>query len=289
MSGGYSPSTVDGVTTRWSFVDDLSRWLDLLRQRPKTVLACKLRVALSARAGEHRVPIDALPAWIAANESTMRKFAIIVLILIAIPVVWYWVSFPTVSYRYRLTVGVEADGQVHSGSSVIEVWYRFNPQSLWPVFGMYDRGVRGQAVLIDLGARGTLVAALSGENYDYSTVSADALAGRAFQPNAASSNGYLPTLDGVRALSQMQGRAALVPGNLPAFFWFFDPTNLATAKLVKPADFASVIGDSTRLVSAQVGITHDPIVIDIDKKLAVYSTPAGAAINRRLFIARGDE
>jgi hypothetical protein len=36
----------------------------------------------------------------------MRRFLIIVPILIATPVVWYKLSFPKVSYRYRLTVAV---------------------------------------------------------------------------------------------------------------------------------------------------------------------------------------
>ncbi len=55
----------------------------------------------------------------------MRKLAVILVsilvALIAAAVIWYKWNFPTTSYRYRLTVAVEVDGQIHSGSSVIEV------------------------------------------------------------------------------------------------------------------------------------------------------------------------
>jgi hypothetical protein len=65
----------------------------------------------------------------------MRKVAIIVLILIAISVVWYRISFPVVSYRYRLSVAVEADGQVHTGSSVIEMSTQFWPDLFTQLVG----------------------------------------------------------------------------------------------------------------------------------------------------------
>jgi hypothetical protein len=232
----------------------------------------------------------------AAHEGPMRKLAIVVLILVAIPIVWFWVSFPTVSYRYRLTIAVEVDGQVHTGSSVIEVSYRFNPQFLWPTYGMYSLSVKGQAVVVGLGARGVLVAAL-GDNSDPNTVSAAFLAARALQPSAQQSHGwYAATLDAVRSLARMQDAVPLAANNMPPFIWFSDPADPVTGRLVKPNDFASVIGDAARLSSAQVQITHDPIVIDIDKKLPLYNAlppppvivlPGKFPVNWSMFIAPG--
>ena len=210
--------------------------------------------------------------WIVGSESTMRKFAIIVLILIAIPVVWFWASFPTASYRYRLTIAVEVDGQVYSDSSVIEVWYRFNPQWLWQLFNVYNMRLQGQAVLIDLGTRGTLVASL-GKFTDPSSVEAQDLAGRAYLSfPRRDTSGFAVTLDNVRAISQMHDAMDLTPDDLPLFLWFSDIANPATARVVKPADFSTVIGDETRLARAQVEITHDPIVVDVDKRLPWYNT-----------------
>lgn len=221
---------------------------------------------------------NATAPQLAAGESSMRKFAIIALILIAASVIWYKWSFPTVSYRYRLSIAVESDGQVHFGSGVIEVWHRFNPQWARALVGgnPADAGVRGQGIFVDLGARGTLVAALYTEPYDNCSVGAVDLVGRAYEPPSARRRcitGYRLSLENERELAQKESSLSLTADDLPAFFWFSEPPNLATARPVTPQNFASVIGDSVRLVSAQVEITHDPIVIDIDKKLPACAPP----------------
>ena len=212
-----------------------------------------------------------------------------------------WQSFPTASYRYRLTIAVEFDGKVHSGSSVIEVWYRFFPH--WAAAlsngSQFDYAIQGEAVVIDLDNGGVLIAAL-GYNRDRSTVPAVALAARAFDPAARRLGpGYPATLAKVQFLSRVQGRVDLTVDNMPPFIWFADETDPRSARLVKPDDMAAVIGDAARLVSAQVEITRDPIVIDIDKRLPLYkslppppnsnsiSLPNGLVLNWSMFIGPG--
>jgi hypothetical protein len=207
-----------------------------------------------------------------AHEGAMRKFLIIVLILVFAAVGWYKWSFPTASYRYRLTISVESDGQVHSGSSVIDVGYLFYPKALWQLFAPFEDRVRGQAVLIDLGAHGTLVAALhSGTGSGHVGVNADALAGRAFLSFPASASGFPVTLENVQAISQTRGLVNLAPNNLPPFIWFPDASDVNNAQLVSPGDFASVIGDATHLTEAQLEISDDPIVLDLNKRLPWYN------------------
>jgi hypothetical protein len=242
-------------------------------------------------------------------KGTLAFVVILIVAIVAFVAIFVWLQSGStaISYRFRLTIAVGVDDQVHSGSSVIEVRYRFFPT--WAA-GL-SNGIQlhstdqGQAVLIDLGARGVLVAALGGESYDYCSVDARYLVGRAYEPPAARrscATGYATTPEYERALSQMHGPVDLTSDNMPAFFWFSDPANLVTAKQIKPGDFASVIGDSARLVSAQIEITHDPIVIDIDKKLPAYATlrgppndgddyivPGGLRLGWRQFISRGDE
>jgi hypothetical protein len=209
----------------------------------------------------------------------MRAFLLILLcttILIALIVHAGLSGYSTVSYRYRLSIAVEVGGQVHSGSSVIDVQYTFNPKWVGPEAGAYNEHTTGQAVLVNLGARGVLMAALAGENYfDRTVVSVDDLAGRAFQPDAAGLNGYLPTVERVRALAKLQGKAELTSNNLPQFYWFPDPANLQSARKIKPTEFASAIGDTAHLVSATVEMTRDPIVTDIDKTLPAYVAMTG--------------
>lgn len=199
-----------------------------------------------------------------------RKILIGILLVVGMMVLWFWALFPTASYRYRLTVAVEVDGQVRSGSSVIEVWYRFYPEFMWPIDGMYTLRVFGEAAAVEVGPRGALVATLGGGR-DQTAVSAYFLAGRALQPFAVQSSGwYAATLDRVRALSQMTESADLTPDNMPLFVWFADKSDPELGREVKPGNFSSVIGDQARLVSAKVQITNDPIVIDIPEKLPLY-------------------
>jgi hypothetical protein len=221
----------------------------------------------------------------------MRKFLIVVLILIVAAVGWYKLSFPTVSYRYRLTVAVEADGQIHSGSSVIEARYQFNPEWAVAAFNgvQYHPTVFGQAVFIDLGARGALIAALGG---DYDAITSELLVPRAYEPADLRRRGRgVPiTRESIEEISQQRGSVDLTPDNLPPFYWFSNPADLTSRKLVEPKNFASVIGDSTRLVSAQIEITHDPVIIDIDKKLSACSNLSSSLKYKcSIFIARGDE
>jgi hypothetical protein len=188
--------------------------------------------------------------------------------------VWYRWEFPTASYRYKLTIAVESDGQIHSGSSVIEAWYRFNPPWAAAIGKQIESAIQGQAVLINLGGRGALIAALhSGTASGHVGVSASELAGRAFLPALAPRNasGFPGTPENIRALSQMHGAVDLVSSNLPLFIWFSNLADPNTARMVKSPEFASVIGDETRLVSARVEMTHDPIVIDLDKQLPWYN------------------
>ncbi len=193
-------------------------------------------------------------------------------VLIAITgVVFLWLGvFPTASYRYRLTIAVEVDGQVHSGSSVIEVRYRFYPQFMWPVDGLYRLKAFGEAAVVEVGPHSALVATLGGSR-DQTTVAGDFLAARALQPFAKQGAGwYAATLERVRALSQTRESVNLTPDNMPPFIWFIEKTDPELGREVTPANFSSVIGDQAHLVSATVQITSDPIVIDIPEKLPLY-------------------
>jgi hypothetical protein len=195
----------------------------------------------------------------------------IVAACVAALVAWYWLSFPTYAHRYRLTIAVEADGQVHSGSSVIEVRYHFWPQFLAGLAGggQYAVDVRGQAVLVDLGARGALVASLG--YTDRAAVNAQWLALRALNPQPEMPEGsYVVTRERLRELSGAPARSDLMPDNLPQFIWFKDVADPTTAMPVKPTEFAAVLGGDARLASAQLEMTRDSIVIDIDKKLSWY-------------------
>ncbi len=63
--------------------------------------------------------------------------------------------YPT--YRYRLTVEVDTPEGLRTGSSVIEVTTRISGRYSIPNPGQVIHSVRGEAVVVDLGSRGTLL------------------------------------------------------------------------------------------------------------------------------------
>jgi hypothetical protein len=193
------------------------------------------------------------------------KWALAILaILIAIGAVAYKLTFSTYSYRYRLTIAVKVDGQVHTGSSVIQVTWECGPR-------VADTGgcgstLGGQATVVDLGARGLLAATLrTGEHVlpvPEGAVDATFLCAKAF--------GNGSSLKELPALVRLTGRRDLSPDNFPRLVWFPDPDNPKSAMKVTPATIPTVVGGDARIESAFVEITRDQAVVDIARKLRWY-------------------
>ena len=187
---------------------------------------------------------------------------LIVACLIGTVVAWK-LAFPTYTHRYRLTIVVSIDGEVHTGSSVIEVSYIGQPSlgGASPFFPV----VRGQATFVDLGQRGAIVAALHPGTIQDGASDANFLAMRAYKI----SEGF----DSYRTISQQVGRQQLASDNMPRLIWF---PNVADPKSAQQfADITSLFGPTAQL-TGYLEITGDPIVIDIDKKLPWYNQMASS-------------
>lgn len=85
--------------------------------------------------------------------------AIIAIIVLAVAV-WWQVSFPSGSWRYKMTVTVETPEGVKTGFAVREVTVISVPQ-LTPEMKPTVK-LKGEAVVVDLGKRGLLFALLKG-------------------------------------------------------------------------------------------------------------------------------
>jgi hypothetical protein len=193
----------------------------------------------------------------------MRALGIIaacVFVLIGGTIAFYKLAYPDYVHRYRLTLAIEADGKVHTGSGVIEVIYQGQPYI--PGAGSYIPHVRGQAAFIDLGKHGVIVAALHPGTIQNGSAGASGLAMIAYGVGG----GY----EAYRTIGYQKGRRELKPDNMPLLIWFPDVNNPKSARVIKQEEIPVVFGPAARLVSAYVEITSDPIVIDIDKKLPWY-------------------
>jgi hypothetical protein len=222
--------------------------------------------------------------------TAFAKISILCALLLGLVVAAYKFVYPTYTYRYRETIGIEIDGEVHTGSSVIEVTWIGGPE--FGDVGPFRPRLRGQATFVDLGPRGAVVAALNnGESYGTASdgaINAIWLAANAF--------GNKSTNDELASLLRLRGRKDLTPVNMPRLIWFRDISDPKTARKLLVPDIPTIFGTNARLVAAYVEITQDPIVIDIDKKLLSYEllsrlpgwgtmqTEFGFALGKQMFI-----
>jgi hypothetical protein len=195
---------------------------------------------------------------------TVGKITLWIAVIVGAFFVWLHFAYPVYSYRYRLTLAVETDGEVHTGSSVIEVQWVGQPKlGQAPPFYPY---VYGQGVFVDLGSRGAVVATLiTGDTSVFTAggaVSAMFVAARAF--------GNDSSIDSLPQLPSLRGRRDLAPDNMPRLLWFPNVANPDSVRIIRAENIPSLFSPNARLATAYVEITRDPIVIDIDKKLPWY-------------------
>jgi hypothetical protein len=156
----------------------------------------------------------------------------------------YKLRYPTYTYRYRMTVEVDAGGEVRSRSSVIEVTVTRRPQIL-PENLPFKRSVQGQAVFIELPAGKNLVALLTsgafGERPDYPL---DVIP-RVFR------------VENVEELPKLSGRRELAPDQMPTMATVADPADAKTAHVVNLSSIDSLL--SVHLRSISVEMTTDPV------------------------------
>ncbi|MEH2508331.1 hypothetical protein V1290_007142 [Bradyrhizobium sp. AZCC 1578] len=189
--------------------------------------------------------------------------------------VLYDISYPSLTLRYRLVLEAEVDGEPKIGSSVVEVTYskqsRFAGQS--DLAGSY----RGEAVVLDLGSRGTLFALLNAGSDSRSMPESIIL--RAFNFDGGAFPG--PTVDeGLKKLRQLPGKRELPLTSLPMLVRFRDLNDPMTVEKVDPLDISKSFGGGARLVRATLeivpvgiwplnsfGMTGEPITTGVEKRL----------------------
>jgi hypothetical protein len=178
-----------------------------------------------------------------------------------------WWVYPSASLRYEITVEVEADGQVYSGSSVHEVTLRRQPQLLSapPVSGDF----KGEAVAVNIADRGTLFVLLTGSRCcQHEPFSEE----HGYGPDA---RGFVREVFDVRASSAQAIRSlpfrqidADVPFNqLPMMVRFDDISDPLTVALVNPNDLAASFGEGVELRRVHVQTTRARVTSGIDERL----------------------
>jgi hypothetical protein len=206
------------------------------------------------------------------GEQEMRRFGIFAA-FVAIILVAYIAVFNT-TIRYRLTLEASADGVPKTGSGVIQVNYSKNNDPISRA--EFSTSVRGEAVVLDLGPRGTLFALLKGGTDSRSVPEYIVL--RAFDFPGGAFPG--PITKGLSQVQHLSGKRELPLASLPLLVRFRDPNNPMTVEKVDPLDLEKSFGPGAKLnratleiVSSGVwpfnwlGLSGEPITNSIEQRL----------------------
>jgi hypothetical protein len=170
-------------------------------------------------------------------------------------VLGYKVAYPTTVYTYRMTVEVDVNGEIRSGSSVIRVERYVTPKWL-PNGGLTISHVYGDAVFVDLGSQRNVIATLhvraggstssSAENWPYWTTER---------------NGQ------VAAFAIPLARTALRDDQMPMFVSFTKLNDPTTLVRIAADRFERILGSGIKLKAVYVETSADPVTRSIAQHL----------------------
>ena len=214
----------------------------------------------------------------------MKRLGFVIAVIVMAALV-LWAIYPAATVRYRLTLEADVDGKPATGAGVIEVSYVRNLKSL-PNEAEFSITVRGEAVALDLGQRGTLFALLKGGTDSRS--GAEWIVLRAFNlPGGGLPRPVENRLSVVRSLS---GTAELPLQSLPLLVRFRDIKDPLSIEKVDPFNLETPFGPGVRLTRATLkivpagiwplssyGITGEPITTGVGQRLLLraFNLPGG--------------
>jgi hypothetical protein len=182
---------------------------------------------------------------------------------------WYGHRYPEAHLNFRLTVDVTTPEGPRTGSGVIEGLYAMAPG--WGTqYGdpKFESGLRGEALAVDLGPRGTLFALLrTPDNNPLHIALLQVLDYDLIQSTRTRAT--------ILAIAKLEGHAELDVKHLPLLVRFGDMADPRTVAAVDPANLAASFGDGVALSRVSVEITTDPVTRGIEKKLPSFAVTSG--------------
>ena len=163
---------------------------------------------------------------------------------------WRRTNSPVYSFRYCLTVNVEADGKVHTGTGIIEVTWTKLAQVL-PDIGLYSLRSHGQAVVVDLGERGLLLVP-KGEKVSK-------IPFLAFKDTLPAWRRVPRTPEEMRAFFKKRGTVEISWQFLPNFIWLPEPSDPGSGRYVSASELPTTIGSDVHLRSATAEISNQTL------------------------------
>lgn len=175
------------------------------------------------------------------------------------------------TFRYRLTLAVNVDGTVHSGSSVIEDTFVDQVALAGLAGGIpWMTRLRGEAVVVDLGARGILFCVLARDpsrNLSRDTELLPLLVFGDYFPDGFPVTDSSKFAAQIRELARSKPKRAVDPAFLPMLVRFRDLNNPASVERVDPTNLATRFGSGVELAGAMMEVTDEPVTSGLERVL----------------------
>lgn len=183
----------------------------------------------------------------------MRRFFMTSLMIIAVIFLGYKSSYPSYRWHQKLTVVVETPDGLLTGSSVVEILVRFQPQILPDAAGVFDRK-RGEAAVVDMG-EGRYLFALIGDS--------KSLARRLYSDQLSG----LSSKGAYRKITRMHGEVQVPLEHYPHLVTFGDVTDPASVLVVSPLNLEESFGEGVRLKTITLEITNERVTVGVIDEL----------------------
>jgi hypothetical protein len=174
----------------------------------------------------------------------------------------------TYTVRYRLTLVVQVDGHVRTGSSVVQVYYI--DQAPW--HPQWTDNVRGEATYVDLGSRGVLICLLTDDPKRRTGVTDPASIPVMYFPSFFENGLSSDTSKGgdeLNALNKATPKTDVSFDMLQMMVWFPNTGSPAGGTVVDPTNLSAALGNELKLLRATVEITDEPVTWRIMEKTAL--------------------
>lgn len=183
------------------------------------------------------------------------KVLIAILIAVTTAYVAYAAAYPTLAYRYKITIEVETSSGTKTGSSVLEVSIRQYPKFLTLGKNDHQTSVRGEAIFVDLGDGRNLIALLAlGPNAEHERITLFAPLSF-FKILITSAN----DVKWARELKSQKGRRVFAGDMRPTLVTFADLSNPSSIRKISFDNPSKDLGILVREVRSWIEITNDPV------------------------------
>jgi hypothetical protein len=176
----------------------------------------------------------------------------------------------TYTHRYRLTLALEANGSLHTGSSVVEVNWLQQTRNLPIPVPPFASQFRGEATFVDLGDGRAVVALLGQATGDYLPTPPEWLAINAY--GLAENGSSIPLIASQAGIRPLEGR------NIPALVILADKAKPESASTATPAGPERELAPGVKLVGVTIEITADPVTNQISQQLPWLLMPGRPAV-----------